>query len=133
MHEPEQQSWTDADLLQGKSTEIVALFTHFMDAVQACGPVEVQPLKEWVVLYGSRRIFASAAPMRESLRGHLNLPRRVVDPRLSRVEPLTKRLYFHRFTLSSSAQLNEEFIGWLHEASAVGQGAHLQAGPPPST
>lgn len=133
MTEPEQQNWTVEDLLQGKPAEVVALFTHFMDAVQACGLVEVQPLKDRVVLHGLRRIFASAAPAAQSLRGHLNLPRRVEDPRLPRVEPLTKRLFFHRFTLSSVAQLDEEFVGWLHEAYAVGQGAHLQASPPSSS
>ena len=133
MTEPNQQSWTVEDLLQGKPAEVIALFTHFMDAVQACGPVEVQPLKDRVVLRGSRRIFASAAPMARTLRGHLNLPRRVDDPRLSHVEPLTKRLFFHRFTIASAAELDEEFISWLHEAYAVGQGAHLQASPPSSS
>ena len=131
MTEPEQQNWTVEDLLQGKPAEVVALFTHFMSAVQACGLAEVELLKDRVVLHGSRRIFASVAPTAQSLRGHLNLPRRIDDPRLPRVEPLTKRLFFHRFTLASTAELDEEFVGRLHEAYAVGQGAHLRASPPP--
>jgi hypothetical protein len=126
--------WTVSDHLHGKPTQVVQLFDRFMAAVQACGPVDVQTLQRQAVLHGRRRIFASVRPTAEGLRGHLNLPRPVDDPRFTAVEPLTKRLFFHRFTLSSVAKLDEEFVGWIRESYAVRQGAHLrQPRPQPSS
>ncbi len=58
----------------------------------------------------------------EGLRGHLNLPDPVDDPRLTKVEPLTRKLWFHRFVLNSPAELDETFLGWVHQATMIGQG-----------
>ena len=119
--------WTVDDHRRGKPAEAIELFNRFMAAVQACGPLDVQILERQIVLHGRRRIFASVRPTAQGLRGHLNLSRRVDDPRFTAAEPLTKRLFFHRFTLSSAAELDEEFVGWIREAYAIGQGAHRQA------
>jgi hypothetical protein len=127
------QAWTIEGLLQGKPMMVADLFQSFMAAVQACGPVEVEPTRDRVVLHGRQRIFASIRPTQEGLRGHLNLPRRVDDPRLYSVEPLTRHLFFHRFRLSNATELDETFVGWLHESYAIGQGAHRQTGSPPSS
>jgi hypothetical protein len=83
-----------------------------------------------VVLHGSRRIFASVRPTADGLRGRLILSRRVDDPRLQKVEPLTRWLFFHRFALSSASELDDAFAGWIREAYEVGQGAHLRRAPP---
>jgi hypothetical protein len=45
------------------------------------------------------------------LRGHLNLTRQVSDPRFKKIEPLTKRSYFHRFFISSAAELGDDLLG----------------------
>lgn len=124
--------WTVDDHRRGQPAEVAALFDRFMAAVQACGSVEVQPLERQIVLHGRRRIFASVRPTTQGLRGHLNLARCVEDPCFTKVEPLTKRLFFHRFILSSLAQLDDEFVGWIGEAYAIGQGAHLPDTPQPS-
>ena len=54
--------------------------------------------------------------------GTCNLPRRISDRRFSKTEDLTRRLAFHRFRLTSLADLDEEFAGWLAEARAAGDG-----------
>lgn len=76
--------------------------------------IEVSP--KVVVLHGARRIFGSVRPTKRGLNVHLNLPHRVEDRRVARSEPLTKRLTFHRFTLSSPDDLDEQFTTWLNEA-----------------
>jgi hypothetical protein len=38
---------------------------------------------------------------------------------------LATALFVHRFRVTSMAELDDEFAGWLCEAYAVGQGAHL--------
>jgi hypothetical protein len=75
-----------------------------------------------VVLHGSRRIFASLKGTRDVLRGHLNLPFQVTDPRFTKVEPLTKRIWFHRFALASSADVDDAFLTWVRQAARAGDG-----------
>ena len=38
---------------------------------------------------------------------------------------LTKRLYFHRYSVTSLSELDEEFGRWLCEAREIGDGSHL--------
>ncbi|HEY8545516.1 MAG TPA: hypothetical protein VIL36_10730 [Acidimicrobiales bacterium] len=62
---------------------------------------------------------------RPHLEGYLDLQRQVVDPRIRRSTPYTRRLFVHRYRVHEPAELDDEFAGWLAEAYAVGQGAHL--------
>jgi hypothetical protein len=118
--------WTVENYLRAKPAEVVALFHSFLDAVQACGPVDIEPTKTGVALHGSKRIFGSVAATKAGLRGFLNVPQRIDDPRFTAIERLTKRLFFHRFLITSSAELDDTFLKWIAEAYAVGQGAHLR-------
>lgn len=86
------------------------------------GPVELEVLDKQVVLHGGRRIFGSLRAGKIVLRGHLNLPRPVSDPRLTKVEQLTKRIRFHRFAVSSPQDVDEAFLAWGRQAARVGQG-----------
>ena len=54
-------------------------------------------------------------------------PAAVVDARIQRSSPYTKRLFVHRFRVVALEELDDEFGAWLCEAYAVGQGAHLNA------
>ncbi|XKK38556.1 hypothetical protein HFP72_29295 [Nocardiopsis sp. ARC36] len=77
---------------------------------------------------GTRRIFAAARLTKTGLRGYLDLARRVDSTVFTKVDPYTKRLFVHHFTLVSESQFNEEFDGYLREAYAVGMGEHLKNG-----
>ncbi len=48
------------------------------------------------------------------------------DPRISRVVPYTSRLFVHQLRISTLDELDDEVAAWVHEAYAVGQGAHLR-------
>lgn len=61
------------------------------------------------------------------MRGYLDLQRRVDDDRILSVAPYTKRLFVHQFRVIKLAELDDEFAGWIREAYAVGQGAHVVA------
>jgi len=116
---------SDADFdpyLVGMPQTSVDLFRRFIDLARACGPVtfELQPRR--IVLCGTRRIFASVQITRAGLRGHLNLARRRTDRRIGKVEPLTKRLHLHRYTITTTSELDEDFSTWLCEAQTNGDG-----------
>ena len=67
-----------------------------------------------------------------SLDGHFDLQRQLSDPRIRCASPYTRRLYVHHFRVRSLDELDDEFGRWIAEAYAVGQGAHLDVGPPAS-
>ena len=118
--------WTVEDHLRDKPASAVALFGAFVALVTACGPFTYSPAKTTVTFKGVRRGFAGARPtINGRLAGYLDLQRAVADPRITNVTPYTKRLFVHRFRIEAVDQLDEEFAGWVHEAYAVGAGAHL--------
>jgi hypothetical protein len=118
--------WTVQDHLRDKSPAVVALYQHFVELVEACGPFDYSVSKTAIVFKGSRRGFAGAKPTSHSLDGYLDLQRRVEDPRIRTASPYTKRLFVHQFRVTAADQLDDEFAGWLREAYEVGQGGHLE-------
>jgi hypothetical protein len=114
--------WTVADHLADKPVEIAALYARFIALVDVRGPVT----KTAITLKGSRRGFAGATPKNRSLDGYLDLQRVITDPRITRSSPYTKHLFVHHFRVTSLAELDPEFAGWIDEAYAVGSGAHLK-------
>jgi hypothetical protein len=121
--------WTVDRHLADKPTEIVALYRRFIELAEACCPFTYSVAKSAITLKGDRRGFAGASPGQARLDGYLDLQRSVTDPRIRRSAPYTKRLFVHHFRVVSLDQLDDEFAGWVGEAYAVGQGAHLDHPP----
>jgi Domain of unknown function (DUF5655) len=121
------EEWTVERHLQDKPVQIVALYNRFIELAEACGPFVYSVSKSAITLKGSRRGFAGATPRQSSLTGYLDLQRRLVDPRITRSSPYTKRLFVHHYRVVAFDELDDEFGAWLCEAYAVGQGAHLSA------
>lgn len=123
--------WTVEDHLRDKPPGSVALYHRFVELVEACGPFTYAVSKTTITFKGSRRGFAGARPTSRGLVGYLDLQRVVEDPRIRSVAPYTKRLFVHQLRISAMEQLDDEVAGWVREAYAVGQGAHLA--PPPGS
>jgi hypothetical protein len=119
--------WTVERHLRDKPEHVVAMYEQFIRLAEACGPFGYSVAKSAITLKGSRRGFAGVTPRQASLTGYLDLQRRVVDARIRRSSPYTKRLFVHHFRVVASEELDDEFAAWLGEAYAVGQGAHLVA------
>lgn len=113
---------TVEDHLRNKDPAVVALFHAFAQAVEDAGPYEFSPIRAQVGFRGQKRIFAGVRLTKRGLEGYLDLARSVDSPRFRNVTPYTRRLFVHRFVLTSIDQLDAEFIGWIHEAYQVGQG-----------
>jgi len=110
------------DYLRERPAAVVDMASRIIVTASECGPVEVEVLAKQVVLHGSRRIFGSLRASGTELRGFLNLPHPVTDPRITKVEQLTKRIWFHRFALSSPQDLDDTFLAWVRQAARVGMG-----------
>lgn len=118
-------NWSVDDHLRDKPSTSVELYRRFVELVEACGPITYAVSKTTITFKGSRRGFAGARPTPTGLIGYLDLQRAVDDPRLGKPAPYTAKLFVHSFRIQAMEELDEEFIGWIREAYAVGQGAHL--------
>jgi hypothetical protein len=103
---------------------VVEPYERFVDSIAACGPFSYSVTKTAIAFKGSTRGFAGAEPRTSSLDGFLDLQRHVVHERFRRVSPYTKKLFVHRFRLTSSEQIDKSFRGWVQETHEVGCGAH---------
>lgn len=126
MTDDAQRTWTVDDHLRDADPAHVALWREVVALVESCGPVVVHAHKTTVTFAGTRRGFAGARPTRHGVDGFLDLQRPLgPDRRIRRVTPYTRRLFVHHFRVTSADDLDAEFAGWVREAYAVGQGAHL--------
>jgi hypothetical protein len=114
------EEWTVARHLSACPPAVVALYGRFVELVEDCGPFTCAVARTAITLKGSRRGFAGILPGPRHLGGYLDLRRHATRP-----VPYAKRLHVHRFRITELSQLDEAFAGLLHEAYAVGHGAHL--------
>jgi hypothetical protein len=108
----------------GKPATIRALFDALRQAIEALGPVLILPEKTRIA-FQVRMSFAVAMPRQAWVDGHLILARRIEAHRFRRVETYSPRNHLHAFRLTSPADIDAEFRGWLAEAYAVGAQKHL--------
>jgi len=118
--------WTVEDHLRGEPDESVALYLRVEELVRGFGDVTLSVSKSTITFKGPRRGFAGAHPAKSGVRGYMDLMRDLGtdDPRIRAVYPYQSGLFVHHFTLTSVADLDDEFVGWLGEAHEVGRGAH---------
>jgi hypothetical protein len=121
----ESRVWTVEDHLAGQPASSVELYGRFVSMVGQCGPFSYSVTKTTVTFKGSRRGFAGALPTRRGLSVYLDLQRVIEDRRVISVAPYTRRLFVHQVRLATMDDLDEQFRGWVREAYAVGQGAHM--------
>ena len=115
--------------LDDRSDSVADIARRLVRAATAKGGVDIEVSSSKVVLHGSRRIFASFATTRDGLRGHLNLLEPVPDRRFTKIEPLTRHIWFHRFVLTSPEDLDETFLAWVRDAWMSVKGVPHRDGP----
>ena len=114
---------------RGKPPEIRTLFDAVSRAIRAIGPVRVLPEKTRIA-FQVRMSFAQVTPRRRWLDGHVVLARRLEHPRFRQIQTISPRNHVHVFRLTSPADIDADFRGWLAEAYRVGQQQHLERRPP---
>lgn len=120
--------WTVEDHLANGNERTVALWRRFAEILDGFGPVTTSVAKTTVTFKGTRRGFAGARPTTKGLVGYFDLMRQVAsDPRVRGASPYGRNLFVHHFFVADESELDDEFVGWLEEAYAVGCGAHLRS------
>jgi hypothetical protein len=121
----EPRTWTVEGHLTGQPADSVALYRRFVEMLEECGPFSYSVTKTTIMFKGGRRGFAGALPTRRGLSVYLDLQRVIEDRRVISVAPYTRRLFVHQIRLTTPDDLDQGFHGWVREAYAVGQGAHM--------
>ena len=113
------------DFLKGKGARGRELFTALTNAALSVGDVTFAPAKTRVGLQ-ARMIFASINRLSdERLDAHVVLARRLEHRRFFKIESISPRNHVHHFRISHVDDVDDEVIGWLREAYAVGEQQHL--------
>ncbi|WP_193510323.1 DUF5655 domain-containing protein [Cryobacterium sp. BB736] len=119
------ENWTVDDHLRGADPAQVELYRAVEAIIRECGPVTLSVSKTTITFKGSSRGFAGARPSKFGVDGYLDLMRSLVgDRRIRSASPYQRNLFVNHFRVSSLADLDESFRGWVAEAYAVGEGAH---------
>ena len=95
---------TWAALVDGLSPDDLALFTEYRDFCRALPDVE-ERVHSAEVEYAIKRIFTSGYMKSHYLEVGVDLLREAKHPQLRTVFPSTKKVFTHRLTMTSSAQL----------------------------
>jgi Domain of unknown function (DUF5655) len=109
---------------EGTAPLVRATFERILAVVADLGSVSVLPEKTRIALH-VRMSFAAFMPRRRWLGGHLVLPRRIDSARFRRIDEYSPRNIVHAFRLTSPADVDGEFAGWLAEAYRVGEQRHI--------
>lgn len=112
---------------EGTAPNVRATFDRIVAVVADLGPVSVLPERTRIALF-VRMSFAAFMPRTHWLDGHLVLARRIGSPRFRRIDEYSPRNIAHAFRLTSPADVDREFTGWLVEAHRVGEQRHLDRG-----
>lgn len=114
--------------LRDKPEASVDLYRRLEKVLLSLGGVTLSPSKTTIGFKGTRRGFAGARPTSIGVQGYFDIMEQLstADPRIRRATPYQRNLYVHHFQLTHAGDLDDEFLGWLHQAHAVGTGAHLQ-------
>jgi hypothetical protein len=118
--------WTVEQHLEGQPEFAIELYDEFIRMLEGLGPFTYRVTKTMITLKGTQRGFAGARPDRSGLRGYFDLQREVHDRRITSAGPFSSKLFVHHFRVTELADLDDEFLGWLRDAYAVGNGAHVR-------
>jgi hypothetical protein len=96
----------------GKNAELRSIYELVVAKAHSFGPdIELSPKKTYVSLRRKKQ-FATVGPAAGRLEVCVNLPGR---PPTARLEP-TSGMATHKVRIENAAAVDEELIGWMHEA-----------------
>lgn len=101
------------------------LFADLLSAMESEGPVTVSVSKTRIELM-TRARFAGVQVRRDWLRLAFWLKREIASPRFARVDHYRSD-HVYQLVLRDSRQLDDELLGWLREARAVGDQRAIKA------
>ncbi|MEW5987138.1 MAG: DUF5655 domain-containing protein [Chloroflexota bacterium] len=100
------------------------IYDRLVELTQALGPVTIIPQKSRIAFQVRVRFFG-CMPRKSHLLCGFWFTYRHDHPRFHKIEKYSPRAYGHFIRVQATEEFDEEFMGWLREAYAIGQQKHL--------
>ena len=110
---------TSNALFLGKDEQVQSTYHRLLVALHALGPFEVEPKKTSIHLVRTVG-FAGVHPRKSYLILNLRTASALTSPRITKSEHVSKNRFHNEVKLTSPHDIDEELLGWLKEAYALG-------------
>jgi len=108
-----------AALFAGKDEIVQVIYMRLLEALRTIGPVQEDPKKTSIHLVHTTG-FAGVHPRKSYLYLNLRTDAPIENPRITKTEQVSKNRFHNELKLTSPDEIDEELLGWLRDAYALG-------------
>ena len=102
----------------GKEPSVRAMYDHLLSALRKFGKVIEEPKKTSIHLVNVTA-FAGVQTRGTYILLNIKADHKIDSPRIHKADQVSARRFHHRVKISSLGEIDDELIGWLHEAYAM--------------
>jgi hypothetical protein len=106
-------------LFMGKDESVQSTYCHLLEVLHALGPFQEEPKKTSIHLVRTVG-FAGVHPRKSYLILNLRTDYPLDNPRITKSEQVSKNRFHNEVKLASPSEIDEELLGWLKDAYALG-------------
>lgn len=106
-------------LFLGKDQQVQSTYHSLLQALHALGPFQEEPKKTSIHLVRTVG-FAGVHPRKSYLILNLRTAAALESPRINKSEQVSRNRFHNEVKLTSPDDIDEELLGWLKEAYALG-------------
>jgi len=99
----------------GKEPSVRVLYDRLLSALQKFGKVIEEPRKTSIHLVNVSA-FAGVQTRGTYILLNIKADHKIESPRIHKADQISARRFHHRVKISSLGEIDDELIGWLHEA-----------------
>ncbi len=112
---------SDVEILFARSeASVPAIYRALLDRLGGFGPFMVE-VKTASIHLVAGSAFAGVHPMKSRLRLNIRTDRPITGPRVVRSEQISTHRFHNEVDLRNPADVDEELLGWLRQAYALGR------------
>ena len=112
-------TYTRDALFIGKDERVQSTYRRLLEGVQTLGPYREEPEKTSIHFVRSVG-FAGVHPRKSYLMLNLRTDYPLATPRIAKSERVSKHRFHNEVKLTSPSDIDEELLGWLKDAYALG-------------
>lgn len=111
--------YTRDALFVGKDECVLSTYARLLEVLQTLGPFQEEPKKTSIHLVRTTG-FAGVHPRKSSLILNVRTDYPIETPRIIKSEQVSKSRFHNEVKLTSPSDIDEELLGWLTDAYALG-------------
>jgi hypothetical protein len=104
--------------LKDKPEAIRTTYQRIITAFESVGDIRINAVKGSISI-AARSVFCTVRILMKSIKVELLLPRKLENPRIEKVVPVSSVRFLHMMTIMKPDDVDEELTGWLQEAMAA--------------